>query len=261
MNDEATIEAGRILRLVESAAAVEPDALPSWPCPDCGETMAGGCVPESMEARLCYDCVGDPRNFIPAGERSRLPRRFASREAALEAHGVPVGHRIPFVEPAEWPHDGRRSGMDLSKWAGDPWCVLLAGVVKGGKTMLATELFWRRLPWVHTAYWIRCGTAITALFGTFGEEKANDMARKLYDSDLLVMDEIGRGHDGKAWNAIVEVVSHRHENQLATIFTTNRRLKRKPADKEPGLAEEDPALFRRIEEGFIGGFTKSWGAR
>jgi DNA replication protein DnaC len=169
--------------------------------------------------------------------------------------------RREFIEPQEWPRV--HGGPDMRTWAGAPFFVTLAGVVGSGKTMLATELLWRRLPHVQTASWWRAGTAISTVFGSFGEERARAAMCDLYDSELLVLDEIGRGHDGRAWGAIVEIISHRHEQHRETIFTTNRKIgtRQTGQDKERGLAEEDPALFRRLAEGAIVGLMKPWGGR
>jgi hypothetical protein len=238
----------------ETLAAQLAERYVAWSCKRCGEELTRRRDVPPPPGSLCAACSS-------AGQPSVAPPlRITTREQALARYGVPAVHRVPFLEPEAWPKDVRRPDFDLSQWAGEPWCVLLAGVVEGGKTMMATELFLRRLPHAKKSFWTRAGTAIKALFGSFGEEAASQMARNLYESDLLVFDEIGRGHEGRAWTAIVEVVSHRHEHQLPSLFTTNRRLRTRPEDKEAGLADEDPAMYRRLAEGFIGGFTRPWAA-
>jgi DNA replication protein DnaC len=124
--------------------------------------------------------------------------------------------------------------------------------------MMATELFYRNLPRVRSASWWRAATAVRAIFGGLGEDEARRANDQVFRSELLVLDEIGRGHEGRAWGLIIEIVSDRYDHQLPTIVTTNRRLRAEAGDKEKGLSEEDPALYRRLKEGFIGGFIEPW---
>jgi hypothetical protein len=252
-------EAGRILSFVSKH---EGRDVATWPCPGCGDPICAplGGAPESEADKLCYDCATRAvRRPDRRPAAAPFPRRFDSRAAGLGAHGVPAEYQRAFVDQA-WPTDPRRPTFDIGAWSGSPWSVTFAGVVSGGKTMLATEIFWRRLPWVRSAFWTRMGTAVRAAFGDFGEERSKDMTGKLFDSELLLLDDLGRGHDGRAWSFVVEVVSHRHEHRMPTIITTNRRLRTRDNDKELGLQDEDPAFYRRIEEGVIAGFARPWAA-
>jgi hypothetical protein len=232
------------------------DQWETWPCPGCGTTMAQPSGVPKFEQRtgsLCEDC------------EARTLRAPEPRAAGLTRCGVPARYRVPFTEPAAWPRDQRKPDADLSAWTGsDPstWCVVFAGVVEAGKTMLATELLSRRIQaGVRKAVWIRAGDVIQRLYGLDGEARREEWER-LTGADLLLLDDIGRGHDGGAWATIGELLTARYDAVRPTLGTMNIRVSARKSKSEPqGLADIDAGLYRRLRDGVIVGLTDRWQAR
>lgn len=230
----------------------DPERWVSWNCPGCGEPMQ-----QPAEVPTFEQVVGRPC------ERCEKPAALLSpdRERALAACGCPIRYRqTTFVEPAAWPRDSRHPGVDLGAWRGEPWCVLLGGVVEGGKTMLATELFWRALPGKRSAVWCRAVDVIQRLYGAKPEERREEW-ELFTTSGLLLVDDIGRGHEGGAWDTVTELVAARYDAMRPTIFTTNRRIAPAKKGEKKSLADEDAALFRRLKDGLIAGVTEPWRPR
>jgi len=254
----------RIGALLRDVATLSPDELSAhlearwvvWKCAACRAELSARRDLAPGPGRLCSACEGaERRPAVPAPWSE--PEGRAER---LEAAGVPAAFaRAEFRQPARWPAILKHEGVDLGGWQLTPWCVLVSGATGAGKTMLATELFWRNLDRAKSPAWMRASLAIRELFGAFGEERARAAALALYESDLLLLDEIGRGHDGVAWTTIVEVLAARHQAQLPTLLTTNRRIgKATKGDREQGLSEYDPSLFRRLQEGWVVGMMEGW---
>lgn len=173
----------------------------------------------------CFDCQ-KVRRVV---QGSRL-RHFADRESALRSHGVPARFaRQPFV--GGMPHV---LGHDLAAWSGSPetWAIVLHGVRDAGKSMLAAQLLWLRLPHVRTAAWWRASHLLDALFGALGEE-TRARAHTECAADLLVIDDLGRGMGDRGLGFLFNVIASRHEEDRASIFTFSESLvafcKRHPA--------------------------------
>ena len=163
----------------------------------------------------CFECENEK-----AAERSRR-RSFHSRETALRAHGVPASFaRQPFLGSLP-----RILGHDLAAWAGGPdaWAVVLHGVGGAGKSMLAAELLWQRLPYVHTAVWWRAAQLVDALFGSLGEE-AKIRAHQDCNAELLVLDDLGHIVGDRGFDSLYNVIAARQEDDRATIVTLNEPL-------------------------------------
>lgn len=167
-----------------------------------------------IDRPLCFECEKAKR---PASRS----RSFADRESALRAQGVPASFaRQPFL--GRLPHV---LGHDLAAWSGDPdaWAVVLHGVGNAGKSMLAAELLWRRLPHVHTAAWWRASQLVDALFGSLGEE-AKTRAHQDGAADLLVIDDLGHVVGDRGYGCLFNVIAAREEDDRATIITLDEPL-------------------------------------
>ena len=203
--------------------AASPEDWPVYTCP-AGHEIA---IPpfsrlwDKETGRLidrpaCFECEKAKR----AAPRS-LSRHFADRETALRAHGVPASFaRQPFL--GSLPHV---LGHDLAAWTGDPpdWGLVLHGVENAGKSMLASELLWRRLPLIHTAAWWRASHLVNALFGFLGEE-TRDRAHQDCAADLLVIDDLGHVMGERGFLCLFNVITARQEDDRATIITLDEPL-------------------------------------
>jgi len=67
---------------------------------------------------------------------------------------------------------------------------------------------------------------------------------ELIDAPLLVVDDVGRGHDGGAWAAVGELISARYDAMAPTVATSNQGLRE--------LAEAgDSAIADRLTAGIV----------
>lgn len=146
---------------------------------------------------------------------------FEDRERALRSRGVPA-------HLARQPFEGALPdvpGSDLVTWSGGPekWAIALHGVPDAGKSMLAAQLMWLRLPYVKTAAWWRASRLIDAHFGLLGHETRLRTLKECY-ADLLVIDDLGHsmGHRGLA--ILSNLIASRHDENRATIITTHLPL-------------------------------------
>ena len=236
------------------AWANDPRNFKSFRCPRCGGEQE---IPASASLELCDAC-----ETLRLQTAAAVRLELGERSAELERCGCPLRvARTVFVEPSTWPGDPRSPGIHLASWQGDPWSVLVAGEIDAGKTLLATELFWRQLQNARRAVWSTAAEAVRCLFGNGGESKDEAWSR-LANADVLLLDDLGRGHDGLlTWELIADLLSHRYDRCLATIVTTNRAVAKGRDDKRPGLQEEHPALGRRLREGLVVGWLPRWEGR
>jgi hypothetical protein len=193
----------KLLRLVRNP----PEGL-HWTCAGCGERYFG--VPP--EDGICTGCH----------VRRRHERQQLTREQAFELAGVPARCAKPFAEPGPkglhgaWPTDGR--GGDSREWAAAGWCLLLTGNVGSGKSMFAAELLWRAARDSRVlGRWCRAQQlADLTLTGASAE------LRTLVEAPMLVVDDLGVGHDSPAaWGAVEGALCCRWECERGTIITTN----------------------------------------
>lgn len=224
------------------AAAIEnPENWIEVVCPRCQEPWAYPSTVAEPESKLCPEC-----SKLVKAEGSKR----AGRDEILRSAGVPELFRQGFTEPEKWPNPA------LPTWTGSPWCVVLAGIVSGGKTMLGTELLYRAASQGgREAAWTRAGSVPRLCFDRETGSAAFD---RFATVPVLLLDDLGRGHDGRAWGVLVEIISERHQHQRATIITTNRPLTRRKPEDQPGLFEEDAAAGRRMAEGLVVVMRNTW---
>lgn len=205
-------------------------------CIRCGTALLR--MPWAVGEPVCEDC--HPFVFAPPVE------------AYLLRCEVPSLHRR--VLPIPWDVRARvYPETDLYKWDGTPWCVTLAGVVGGGKTTAAVALLAQaaaKLRWPAGARFARAAPMSLEIL----REQRRDIYRQMVGAPVLVLDDLGR-YD-RVWEICADVLTGRHERGLPTIVTTNLRVKTVGDDQ--GLADIDPALYRRLAEGVFVGFTTPW---
>lgn len=246
-----------------SLPSLQGDGWLRWKCPGCGEDMQQPAATPAWGqgvGRPCEKC-------------ERLAQPQLDRAEALRAAGCPSRYLQPFVAPDQWPIGRGSRQMSLDEWIGDPWAVVLAGAVEGGKTMLATELLWRLISRGMSGLWCRADEVIDSLYGTHGEER-RALAKKYTTVPALLLDELGGGHNGETWETLLSVLGPRFDALRPTIVTTNRPLvsagrekgadsaRPRSGDDKPGLAQEHPAIYRRlVTDGLAAGFKTAWRRR
>ncbi len=217
MNNLATIWTD-----LQRTLASSPEDWPVYTCPAGHEVVISPFsrlwdkeTGRLIDQPVCFEC-DKTRRAAP-----RCPRQFADRETALRAQGVPVSFaRQPFLGNLPYV-----LGHDLAAWTGGPdaWAVVLHGIGCAGKSMLAAELLWQRLPHVQTAAWWRASQLVDALFGSLGEEtKAH--AHQACAASLLVLDDLGHVVGDRGFVCLHNVIAARQEHERATIFTLNEPL-------------------------------------
>lgn len=231
----------------EKLAAAIRENFVEWNCPRC-ETPLSQRKEFPILERVCSTCLIReslrPLNSVPARPTSR-------REALAEA-GCPVRFLAPFLPRPKVQPFGLE--LDALDWTGDPWSVGFLGVSGTGKTMLATELFWRRLPRAKTAAWWRADALVGALFGSAGED-AQKRAAAAQGADLLLIDDIGWGTSGGAMEKLFGVVAHRHAAMLETLWTSNATWSELVGNTVTGAA-----FTRRLEDGWRVKVNDAWNA-
>jgi hypothetical protein len=206
-------------------------------CAQCGEEGTWG--PEGV----CWSCQSDASQQSQSQwDRERLSELKENREETLLAAGVPRRYaRCKFHEPDDgWPTDPRMPEVDLSEWQGRPCSAVLSGPVGNGKTSLAVERLFRGMCDGAHGRFVRAGSIPRIYFGDSARESA-----ELETCELLVVDDLGRGHLGKAWHALGEVLAARHADERATIITTNLTLVE--------ISDFDPHMADRLTDGLVMG--------
>jgi DNA replication protein DnaC len=176
-------------------------------------------------------------------------RRRAARAEAVSTHrasilrqcGVPRRlAEMKFENPEPWPRPtNAESSANVAQWSGCPWAVTFIGDYGVGKSALACELLARTLMRGLPAMWMPAGRVPAIRFG----EDENIEFHALENAGMIVIDELGRGHMGKAWQAIGELIAARHAALRPTVLTTNLPLAR--------LMLEDGHAADRLRDGWI----------
>lgn len=194
----------------------------------------------SLFSGLCQSCLQDRnREHERKYEEAALEARRQDRQGTLSRAGVPSRHaKLEFDSPKVWPSDPRCPDMLLSSWNGEPWSVLLTGPTGTGKTSLAVELLLRWLCYPGAGRFVRA----RRLPGLYFSDDASEI-RDLETVGLLIVDDLGRGHLGRAWEAVGEIMNSRYDEELSTIITSNLGLAE--------IAEHDAHMADRLSEGLV----------
>lgn len=196
---------------------------------------------------------------LPVCDGPTCQARHRQPRLGLYLHrcGVPARHTNPqdvdwslqTVVPSTWaPH--------MAAWTGEPgspWCVTLAGVVNAGKTTAAIALLVqaaRRLVWPDGRLFARAAELTNDII----KDRNREAYHRATKAPILVLDDLGR-YD-RIWDICAEILSSRHANLLPTIITTNMRVRTQ--DQNVGIADVDPALFRRLSDGIFVGMTQEY---
>lgn len=212
-------------------------------CPRCG----GGAL-TLWEGRCCADCAAaepPPRSVV------------------LELAGVPERYRQPF--DAERSPEIAAAVASFRDWKGDPALIRLAGGNGTGKSMLAAELLVRWYaatvrrhspadPWPVRARWVSCRDLVNRILGPEDRESRAAGWAALCVVPLLVVDDLGRGHEGGAWGVVADVLAARYDAMHPTVVTSNLRLAPSdpavPVGKRPlTLVDLDPSIADRLRDG------------
>lgn len=203
-------------------------------CEGCGESYT------SLFTGLCRGCLLKRRKDLERKRREvAVERSRHDRQGTLIGAGVPSRHaKLVFQSPETWPFDPRCADLLLSEWEGNPWAALLIGPTGTGKTSLAVELLFRRLCLPCPGRFVRAGNLPNLYFSNEATGTAD-----LETVGLLVIDDLGRGHQGRAWEAVGEVMNSRYDDERATIVTSNLGLAE--------IAEQDAHMADRLSEGLV----------
>ena len=231
------------LRLDSEEAFIASLDLEEWSCPGCGEAVSAPRNRRVVERR-CMACATDAS-------------RNLSRDTRLTIAGVPARYRRPFIEKRPWPHaatpgddrKGRRVGKLASEWRGNPWAIGFLGLSRTGKTMLATELFWRVLS-SRGPTGARWATASAIVDSGFGSGTDRTLYREAEHVRLLLVDDLGWG---PGIEKIFALMSTRHGNELPTIWTTNMRF-----EDFVTSAIGQPLISRLGDDGWLCALTERW---
>lgn len=207
------------LRSVESLDQIEFET-----CAECGVKWTAG----TLKAGHCWDCADKREAAAIAQRTSAANRERSKRHFVLHTSGAPKKvYSKPFdLKGAPWPGN-------LDRWEGEPWSVFLHGLTGPGKTFLACELLYR------------LGGGFFVDVQHLPERAIAGDLPALRRARVLVLDEVGRGLNGKAREYLVGLVRDR-ENELApTVLTSQLSL--------AGLLEagQDASMVDRLKPGLV----------
>lgn len=212
-----------------------PEPKSTVTCPGCGQDWT------YLTGKLCPECQEREKRERAQREWREQEAFEARRDQALKRSGAPGRvTAVTFREPSRWP-TARGAEVPVSEWEGVPELVTFQGDTNSGKTTLAAELLYRS------------GGGSWVVAADIADTKIKDwpaFVELLETPRVLVVDELGRGHKGDAWEYVYRLVGGRWDDLLPTIITTNLTA----AD----LNAAHPALARRIREGWWVPLVGSW---
>lgn len=225
-------------------AAQRRGKLDFHPCPKCDLEIGG------KEGELCWNCDG----------LERMRAFLKNRQWALQQIGAPRKVvKTRFEDLDEWPRDHRRT-FSLKEWRGEPAFVTIEGLVGTGKTFLACAMAYRA---IVRRFWDRplevTQGSPPKLPGYFVQ--ANQVAgiminephlrRRILGTWCLVVDDLGTGHPGGAWNHLETLAVNRDANALRTIWTTNFTLEQLETAETAGERTDAPRITDRLAGGYV----------
>lgn len=176
----------------------------------------------NLRATVACEQCGEQRTPEQCDHCDRLARARANAEARLLA-AVPRKYHWASFDAAELSMRVKDSNA-IAKAKGllEAPMVTLTGNAGAGKTVLATcMLRWRMAERRsrHPAFAFAADIATARQQAKLGEGEAAAVANAL-EADALVLDDLGQEADTLWSKALVEVIHHRHANELTTYVTT-----------------------------------------
>lgn len=222
--------------ILEALASADPERCDIWNCPKCGDQQV---AVKGTRARLgdtCISCVSERMHTQPRGE-------------VLADAEVPLAYRGKFIAPTAWPLELERRG-EIAAWRGEPWSLVISGPTASGKTFLATEMLARVVGMRRCrGLWLRSSALASALEGPERET----WRVRVSSAPVLMIDDYGREPSPQSRLKLGEVLTERFDWQRPTILTTNL-----PILEQSGLSSLDPALWRRLREGWLCEVRGKW---
>lgn len=203
----------------------------TWTCVTCGAPADGRAGAKDRMAGRCFGCDEDFRNTPTRGE-------------VLRGMNVPAAYRGEFVNPAAWPEEFAGRGP-VSGWSGSPWSLVISGPTGSGKTWLGTELFARYAiakRFNRGGMWLRSSALAADLAG----HDRDRVRREVAAARIILIDDYGREFSPQARLQLGEVLTERFDWNRPTVLTTNLEIV-----DDKGLSALDPALWRRLREGWL----------
>ena len=174
----------------------------------------------------------------------RTVKVFTAEEIA-DTLGVEIPGGLRFVG---YETDNRMRNRGKEAWTkkGGLLSIWILGMYKHGKKITTVIPFKQGDlgPKVNDSYFgkVPAGKLVVkdavAYFSGDGTE-----ADRLEIAKLLVLDDLGRGHLGRSWEAIGELLAARYDAELPTLISTNLALGQ--------IAETDAHVADRLSEGLV----------
>lgn len=186
-----------------------------------------------MSCEIC-----DGRTWVDRGDGAMVRCScFDPRPGIWARAEVPTKHRVPFEDLATWPTDPRPGSIDLRKWRGEPWCVVVSGPVGPGKTKLGVELLDRLVLCGAVPSWrFIAASAVPDICVAGGEAW-----RALCSAPAMLIDDLGRNYKGDQAMFVHRLIAWRWDWSLPTVLPTNLEF------DGPGM--NDQSMLDRLSEG------------
>lgn len=212
----------------------------------CGREIWTTCPHCSAEARA--------RETALRVESARREMQEARLQQALGQSAIPPRFVSKTLESFQVKTDEQRGALDVCQrfvknWASvqkDGGCMVLLGKPGTGKTHLACGVALELLKRGHSAVYTRAALIAQTVKETFGrsDRTERDVYEGFADSDLLVIDEVGRQYGTDSEKLMLfEVINLRYERMKPTVVVSNL---------EPGSFQSymgSAVLSRLVENG------------
>jgi hypothetical protein len=235
----------RLAALPEAEAETAIAALPRVLCERCGtERALVGVVGENE----CYTCAQEQKRRESAIRQLRQTNVPPALLRWPGAGALPSCKALGGASVAEW--QVRYCELDA------PFLTLL-GETDAGKTTLATKLL---VDAMATAGRPGVWASAMDLAGWAIQDKARfEHAKRV---PWLLVDEVGRGHNGSLWDFVHGALVARGHAGLPSIVTSNRDIseeaRKKKGTAEASIEAEAPPLARRLLQGAVVRLNRRW---